>query len=610
MARRRCFLVEKGPRSGQRFHVEAERTVLGRGAECEIRLEDSRSSREHCAVEIRNGRPYLVDLGSRNGTLINGLPIEERKLEPGDRVSIGRTTLLYVEDEGESGEFEIAFEPQGSPARSISLSLDESTLGTSLAPEDLWVAGTIAAIYRTGTLAQTATETLPFFEGVLSALCDRLPVREAAMALVDPAARRLSFQTTRPAGRRFVAGTDLLDAVLDRKEVVLSGEGDEPRRIGVPLWLRREVGGLLLLVVDPSAGAASPRFLQLLGILGYLAGGTAQTLERVGRLEREKNALQAEVQSQMGMVGKSPAMRKVFALLERAAATDSTILVRGESGTGKELVARAIHLRSPRSAGPFLAVNAAALPLDLVESELFGHEKGAFTGATQIQIGKFEAADQGTFFLDEIGELDPRVQAKFLRDLEDGTFHRVGGTKTLATRARLLAATNRDLHERVREGVFREDLYFRLRVIEIVLPPLRERPEDIPLFVRHFLGRHAASGGREEITVSDEAMDSLSRYRWPGNVRELRNAIERAVVLAGSDRLELAHFDFLPEPAEVEAAAAKPLAGGVPTLQEVELAHILKVLEHAGGNKSHAARLLGIDRSTLYLKMKEARPEC
>ncbi len=291
---------------------------------------------------------------------------------------------------------------------------------------------------------------------------------------------------------------------------------------------------------------------------------------------------------------------RILSLLEMVAPTDASVLILGESGTGKELVARSIHLNSPRSAGPFLAVNCAALNENLVESELFGHEKGAFTGAVAARSGRFEEADGGTLFLDEIGEMPLAVQAKLLRALQDKTFTRVGGVKTLKSDVRILAATNRDLSGMVAQGTFREDLFFRLNVFPVELPPLRERREEIPLLVKHFVETYAGRFNKVIKGWSDGYMRRLQGYGFPGNIRELENLVERSVILARSERLDEGSLPTLPAGGE----GAPSGSGGV-DLRENERLLIVQALDKAGGNKTQAARLLGISRRALYYKLKE-----
>ncbi len=347
----------------------------------------------------------------------------------------------------------------------------------------------------------------------------------------------------------------------------------------------------------------------------------------VQSLTRELNRLKAQLKDRQELdeiVGTSPEMQGVFKLVGQVTDSDATVLIAGESGTGKELVARAIHKNSPRHDGPFVTVNCAAIPKDLLESEMFGHEKGAFTGALTARRGKFELADKGTIFLDEIGEMDPALQTKILRIFEERRFERLGGEVPITTNVRIVAATNRDLQALVARGIFREDLFYRLNVVTIMLPPLRGRREDIPVLITHFLQLYARDGGKE---ISSEAIKCLLRYHWPGNVRELENVIKRACLLS---RTRLILPEHLPESllAATRPAGAEDVAtpGGLTREVRAELRrvgdekegqlyeHVLALverpllqaaLERAGGNQLKAAQLLGINRNTLRKRMKE-----
>jgi two-component system, NtrC family, response regulator AtoC len=329
-------------------------------------------------------------------------------------------------------------------------------------------------------------------------------------------------------------------------------------------------------------------------------------------LVRENEQLKQALKREYGfqdLVSKSPAMQRVFELARVAARSASTILVLGESGSGKEVLARAIHEESPRAAGPFVAVSCAALTETLLESELFGHEKGAFTGATQRRKGKFEQAQGGTLFLDEVGDVSPKLQLDLLRVLEDRTFQRVGGNDSLEADARVVAATNRDLGKAVADGSFREDLFYRLNVIPITLPPLRERREDVPVLAARFVERLSVELARKIEGLAPDAMAALVAHDWPGNVRELRNVLERGAVVARGPVIQLAELGL--PPAAPGAAPAGPRAEP-PSLEEVEKKHVASVLAWSGGNVTQAARVLGIDRMTLYNKMKRwdlHRPE-
>jgi two-component system NtrC family response regulator/two-component system response regulator HydG len=306
------------------------------------------------------------------------------------------------------------------------------------------------------------------------------------------------------------------------------------------------------------------------------------------------------------IIGRSPEMLEVFRLVEQVAPSQASCLVTGESGTGKELIAQALHQRSPRRDAPFVKVSCAALPETLLESELFGHERGSFTGAISRRSGRFEVAAGGTVFLDEIGDVPLGMQVKLLRFLQERQFERIGGNVTLTVDVRVIAATHRDLPVLVREGKFREDFYYRLNVIEIPLPPLRSRSQDIPLLVDFFVRRFADANAKEVDSVTDETLAALTGYAWPGNVRELEHAIERAVVLSRGNQLDLSLFPILPAPALEAEHPGGPLVPGA-TLEEIEREAIMRTLESVGGSTSRAAAILKISPRTIQYKIKQYR---
>ena len=338
-----------------------------------------------------------------------------------------------------------------------------------------------------------------------------------------------------------------------------------------------------------------------------------RALERK-RLLEEARILRERVHQKYrfeNLVGESPEMLSLFKTVQQVAPSSASVLLLGESGTGKELIAQALHQNSPRRDRPFIKVACAALPETLLESELFGHEKGSFTGAMYTRAGRFEMADGGTLFLDEIGDVTPTVQVKLLRFLEEREFERVGGNRTFKVDVRIVAATHRDLRTRLEEGTFREDLYYRLNVIELRIPPLRERTGDIPLLAHHFLRKYAELNGKAVREFDDEVLALLLRHPWPGNVRELENALERAVVLANEPTLAPAHFPTLRRAAAAARPASAPekasLGVAIPgsTLEEIEKEAILRTLEAVGGSTSRAAALLQISARKIQYKLKE-----
>jgi two-component system nitrogen regulation response regulator NtrX len=416
----------------------------------------------------------------------------------------------------------------------------------------------------------------------------------------------------------------------------LGEEGRRPEAILLDVWLP-DLDGLTVLDRLRAAGLETPVVM----ISGH---GTVETavqavkrgaddflekplsLERVlltldkalerRRLERERDELRNELLSRTGedaaketLLGAGSAMARLFDEIERAGTSEARVLITGESGVGKELAARALHRASPRSQGPFIEVNGAAIPEELIESELFGHMKGSFTGAVEDRKGKWEQADGGTLFLDEIGDMSPRTQAKILRAIQDGRITRVGGTKTLATDVRIVAATNRDLPAMIRTGAFREDLYFRLAVVPLRVPPLSERPEDIPLLVAHFAESLARRRGRRPKAFEPEALEVLAKRRWPGNVRELQNLVERVLLMSSGPVVRAA--DLPPEDGSASRSASQTASDEIPahaTLAEAreafERRYLARVLAETKGNVSRAAERLGLDRTTLHRKMK------
>jgi Nif-specific regulatory protein len=368
----------------------------------------------------------------------------------------------------------------------------------------------------------------------------------------------------------------------------------ETHTLVVPLRLR--AGAAVLLRIEADAASFTEDHLQIGGAVAAIGSLALEKIRSLERLEGENSRLRREIELAFDMVGESSAMRDLFQMIGRVAPAETTVLILGESGTGKELVARAVHKNSPRADGPFVAINCAALTETLLESELFGHEKGAFTGAVAQKRGRIELAEGGTLFLDEVGELAASLQAKLLRVLQNREFERVGGGRTLRADVRVIAATNRDLQQAVREGKFRQDLYYRLNVIAVRTPALREHREDIVPLATHFARRFAARAARTLEGVSPAARSCLMQYDWPGNVRELENAIERAVVL-GSGEWILPE-DLPDEIAEVRAAASSE-SGYHDLVREAKRKIIAGAIEQAGGSHAAAAKLLALNPTYL-----------
>ena len=421
----------------------------------------------------------------------------------------------------------------------------------------------------------------------------------------------LEWAADLPRATRLLAGGSwhlVLAALGDRSDEELTWWVDALR--GAPGSPR-----LIALADRPSMGLALRA--EKLGVLDVLAlplqrEALASALERV-RCATTEVALPLpaveteEAAGQYALVGRSPAMLEVYKLMARVASSTATVLILGESGTGKEVVARTIHQHGPAASGPFVAVNCAAIPENLLESELFGHEKGAFTGAVARKIGRFEQAGGRTLFLDEIADMSLALQAKILRAVQEREIERVGGGESIAVTVRLIAATNRDIPEAITQGKFREDLYYRLAVVTLQLPPLIDRGDDLLLLTAYFARQFGERYGKRIEGISDRALELLRHHQWVGNVRELRNVIERAAIVAGDGTLRSEHLPEAmraEEPGVAEGSAAGG-GSGLPTLAEAEARHIARVLAHTGGQIGAAAEILGIHRNTLTRKMKE-----
>ena len=594
--------VQSGPDKGRQISLLGEPLTIGRGTGEGLQLGDGAVSRHHLSVqaeaaglrviEVAGVNPvWTVEAGQRVALKVGQL------LAPGAALTLGNTTLVVT---AETTAPQIA-------ARALEL---DATGVLQPAPG----ASRLAALAALGDKL---------------ARCGSLPavLRAATSWAVDalPAARALLLSPD---------GSDILSA---------ASVGPLPDLALSPALLARvlrERRGVLLHDVLAEPDLADRRSVQMRGITGAMAAPVeslifyvewgprealragyddealrllvcaAQLVGAIGDSARERQQLGAAVRLQGPasahgeMIGRSAALQRLQVFLERVAATTSTVLLLGESGTGKELAAGLVHALSPRAGKPFVAINCAAIAETLLESELFGHEKGAFTGAVSQHDGVFTRAHGGTLFMDEVGELSPGAQARMLRVLENRTLTRVGGTREMTVDVRLVAATHRDLRQLVREGRFREDLLYRLSVIQTELPPLRERRDDIPLLTEHFLRVIGERVGRRVERVAPAALEVLCRYRWPGNVRELRNVIERALVLGDGATLET--DDLPPELLLVAPPAATSAAGVVVRpLAELEREAIAAALAATAGNKARAAALLGIDRTTLYRKLKD-----
>ncbi|MBN1441720.1 MAG: sigma 54-interacting transcriptional regulator [Planctomycetes bacterium] len=615
--------VVEGPDIGSEYELPAgDRTelrplILGRDPEADVSLADGAVSRRHCRIDPSSGGFRLVDLASRNRTFINDEPIDEYWLRDGDVIRIGDTEIRFEDDAP-------AVDSAGAASTIIkSVSARGAALGARLAEgEDEPPAArtdvlrrALARMESIADLSRRIVETRSMPQLLREFLAELEKALDASQAcfLVPEEGGWVAKARTRGEGSEAVeASLSVVESAAAEGQAVLSAAAASDDRfrgqesivradirsaMALPILVEGRLGGVVYVDRRGEKPPLDEDALQFLRAAGEPLAGVLQKLEEQGRLAEENRNLLRSLTESHRIIGQSPAMLEVLDFIQRAAPTSMTVLIQGETGTGKEIVATAIHYGSPRRGRPFVALNCAALPESLVESELFGHERGAFTGAVKRKKGRFELADTGTIFLDEVSELSLACQAKLLRLLEERSLERVGGTETVSVDVRIIAATNRDLLEAVGEGKFREDLFYRLSVLQVSIPPLRERAEDIPPLAEHFLAR-ACAGGRPK-KLSRSAAKKLLEYEWPGNVRQLRNVIESATVLGRGEEIKPADL-VLPAPARGSAGEKwEPIS-----LQELEKRHVLKVLQHTRGNKKKAAEILGIERCTLYSKLK------
>ncbi|MFL6259708.1 MAG: sigma 54-interacting transcriptional regulator [Thermoanaerobaculia bacterium] len=614
------LIAVSGPLAGQTFPLAADRLTLGRDQANDVHLRDLAASRHHCAIETRDGRLFLRDLESRHGTFVNGVPIGERFLEHGDRVTVG-ASLFLVQSRDETPDREsgavLLEDGPWSAETTIRLAASPSSLLRleEELPAEARVARDLQALLRIANTLHEIRATAPLARRLVELALETVPADRAALLLLDSTGALVSASALDRHGRTepFPISRTLIEQVVAERSAVLSNdivqtggwEGVESVQaahlqslLAAPLIGRGETLGVLYLDTREPGAGFDRRHLEVVTAAAEIAAAALANIRHLEALEEEKQRIEGALDA--GMVGESSAIRETQRLLARIAPTDSTVLLRGESGTGKELAARALHRGSPRAGKPFVAVNCATLSETLLQSALFGHERGAFTGAVDRKIGKIEAAQGGTLFLDEVGEIPPALQAPLLRVLQEREFERIGSTRPIRADVRLIAATNRDLEKMVREGTFREDFFYRLNVIRVPLPPLRERREDIPLLASHFAAQLSRKAGRRMAGFTPEARACLLRYDWPGNIRELSNAIERAVVLGEG---ELIRPEDLPETVIEAVPSVEP---GAPigkyhdTVNAFKQRLIRDAIEQAGGNVTRAAELLDLNPTYLH----------
>ncbi|MEO1981778.1 MAG: sigma 54-interacting transcriptional regulator [Fuerstiella sp.] len=634
--------------------------TVGRSETNKLVLHDDACSRNHCEVFHSEGNWKLRDLDSRNGTIVSEQTVEgDVTLGVGDVVCIGQCRLAFttsLDSQPSSPDDGTVVTDRETSLASYSPPHDEppilhrSIVPQFLADEDDRVRQShhekeLARLYRLGLEMGAAETRQQLTEVVLKNLAAETVADISAVLLARPDAP----ETVAPADLLVVAydsrkdlpyrrvSDNLSRVVLSSREAVLARDVEDNQQLAVfdslgemramsvicaPIHCDDRVRGLVHLYATNPDNALDKHDLEYtLAVARQLALALDRLSERdslksgLAQARNENKSLRQHFDNEFKLIGDSAAMADLREKIILIAETHANVLIRGESGCGKELIARNIHFSSPRREGPFVCLNCAALNESLLESELFGHEKGAFTGASDRKIGRFEQAHQGTLFLDEVGEISTAIQAKFLRVLEGHPFERLGGRKPIDVDVRIVAATNRDLEEAVEDGDFRKDLYFRLHVAELIARPLRERPDDIALLANFFLQKFVEKTGRIISGFTEDALNLLTNYDWPGNVRELQNTIERTVILCRNEVVRGTDVQLSSFSSRLSSQAAPPSATAdyrEMSLGDVERDHILATLDFTSWNKSQAAQILSIERSTLDRKLKRyhvSRPD-
>jgi Nif-specific regulatory protein len=619
-----------GPHEGAVFPLPEGEFGIGR-EECNALclMPDRAGSRQHCVISQGSEQFTLRDLNSANGTYVNNVAVGERTLEHGDEIRIGRSVFIF------------AMDGKPTPQRNAHVELDEGGVvhGSTIvlkrdevsqtSPEALVeaaaqserAASSLKTILQVFRELSSSSELADLQRCLMKAVFDCIPAQRGAVLLAGNSADDFgsAFYWLRRAGQSspFCIPRTIIQRMFDERVAVCVNNIQRTvdaiasksilqsclsSILAVPLVSPGDSLTAIYLDTSDRSACFSEDHLQLLAGIGEVAATYLENAHQRERLEFENQRLSNELAGNQALLGTADGIRSVHRFIVKVAPSDSTVLITGSSGTGKELVARAIHRNSSRYGRPCIAINCAAVTDTLLESEFFGHEKGAFTGAVAQKRGKPEEADHGTVFLDEVGELALPLQAKLLRVLQEPEFERVGGTRPIKVDIRVVAATNRDLEEEVRRNTFRQDLFYRLNVVSINLPDLRDRREDIPLLAMHFIKKHARA--RRVTGLSSEAISCLMNYDWPGNVRELENAIERAIVLASTEQILP---DDLPETI-IEAAV--PSSSGVSdakfheTIKEMKKKLVTNALRQMNGSYIQAANILGLHPNNLHRLMK------
>jgi transcriptional regulator with GAF, ATPase, and Fis domain len=611
------LIAVAGPLRGLIFDLNTSRTTLGRDPANAISVADKSLSRKHCLFKQDEDEILLIDLESHNGTFVNDVPVKEHALTHGDHVRVGRSHFLVLLRE----------EVQPPPSDQVEFDNDEPlTISvTKFRIEDALysMARDLNIVTKVSSILTSITSFETLRAELLNTLFEIVPAERGIIVLSERGLEETSSvyavnREDQSAGVIRISRT-IANQVLTEGSAILSNEVSRDPAFAaadsltasqvrsllcVPLILSGRVTGFIYLDSNRKRADFDEGHLRLVIIIAGVAAGALAKAAETERLEIENRRLKSELRAGRTIVGESERISEVHEFIAKVAPHDSTVLILGESGTGKELAAREIHNASPRAARPFIAVNCASLNEALLESDLFGHERGAFTGAITAKKGKLEVASGGTIFLDEVAEMSLSIQAKLLRVLQNYEFERVGSTRTTRVDVRVIAATNRELKEAVRLGTFREDLYYRLNVVSVTMPPLRARREDITLLAKYFIARFAEKCKRTVFGFSPNVNQCLLAYDWPGNVRELQNVIERAIVLGSSENIEV---EDLPEEIKESAVSVDTDNSDYQALvKKAKQKILLDAIETCGKNYAQAARSLGVHPKNLHRLMRSA----
>ena len=645
------LIAISGALKGATFEFEQDEVSLGRDSSNTVHLSDPSISRRHCVIKSQSvhGREEddarqetsnrvgagsaadfeftLLDLDSYNGTFVNGVPVHETSLTHGDQIALGDIVLLFLLDDTEAGTTpHVPVESDLITRSTVRLRSEDAVylhperVAAEL-PQSDRIARDLSTLFKLSSSIGGLRTVCDLQNYLLETIRQVIPYERAAIALIEEGREEFGSiagwsasagpdNSIKPSGT--ITGQVLRERVALLSNDIVQNQGLAHRPslaeanvcsvLCVPLIVFEKALGVIYLDTSNQSSRFNQNDLQLLTAIAGIGAVAFENARHVESLQYENQRLRQEIKIEHQLIGESELLRAALELIARVAPTNSTVLIRGESGTGKELAARAIHLNSRRSVKPFVAINCATLTETLIETELFGHEKGSFTGAIALKRGKLEIADGGTVFLDEVGELTPLIQAKLLRVLQEREFERIGGTRPIKVDVRIITATNQNLEQAIKENSFRQDLYYRLNVVPIVMPPLRERRDDIPLLANYFVSNYSKKCKRKVMGISDAARSLLQRYDWPGNVRELENAIESAVVLGSSDVIS---DDDLPERLLENVSSAQPgVTGFYQAVTDAKKQLIITAIREANGNYTQAAKALGIHPNNLHRLMR------